>query len=71
MKNIFIRALLSFAVTASALIQHTYAQKRPSDAHIYGHVIDKATGEHLPYVTVLLAGTTVGTTRPMPRATTS
>lgn len=62
MKHIFIRALLSLAAAACALTQHTYAQKNPSDANIYGHVIDKATGEHLPYVTVLLAGTTVGTT---------
>ena len=62
MKHLFIRALLSLVVTACALIQHSYAQKRPSDDHIYGHVVDKTTGEHLPYVTVLLAGTTIGTT---------
>ncbi len=62
MKHLFIRALLSLVVTACALIQHSYAQKRLSDAHIYGHVVDKTTGEHLPYVTVLLAGTTIGTT---------
>ena len=33
-----------------------------TDAHIYGHVIDKATGEHLPYIVVLLKGTTIGVT---------
>ena len=31
-----------------------------TDAHIHGHVIDKATGEHLPYIVVLLKGTTIG-----------
>ena len=31
-----------------------------TDAHIYGHVIEKSTGEHLPYVVVLLKGTTIG-----------
>ena len=31
-----------------------------TDAHIYGHVIDKTTGEHLPYVVVMLKGTTIG-----------
>ena len=31
-----------------------------TDAHIHGHVIDKTTGEHLPYVVVLLKGTTIG-----------
>ena len=31
-----------------------------TDAHIHGHVIDKATGEHLPYIVVMLKGTTIG-----------
>ena len=38
------------------------AQAQESDAHIYGHVIDKATGEHLPYIVVMLKGTTIGVT---------
>ena len=33
-----------------------------TDAHIYGHVIDRKTGEHLPYIVVLLRGTTIGVT---------
>ena len=33
-----------------------------TDAHIYGHIIDKATGEHLPYIVVVLKGTTIGVT---------
>jgi len=32
-----------------------------SDANIIGHVVDKKTQEHLPYVTVALKGTTIGT----------
>ena len=35
-------------------------QPRPTDAHIFGHVVDKATGEHLPYVSVVVEGTTIG-----------
>ncbi len=31
-----------------------------SDANIYGHIIDKATGEHLPYINIYLKGTTIG-----------
>ena len=31
-----------------------------TDAHIHGHVIDKHTGEHLPYIVVMLKGTTIG-----------
>lgn len=32
-----------------------------TDANIIGHVIDKETKEHLPYVTVVIKGTTIGT----------
>ena len=32
-----------------------------SDANIIGHVLEKKTGEHLPYMTVALKGTTIGT----------
>ena len=35
-------------------------RENETDAHIYGHVIDKSTGEHLPYVVVMLKGTTIG-----------
>ena len=38
------------------------AEAQDTDAHIYGHVIDKATGEHLPYIVVMLKGTTIGVT---------
>lgn len=34
----------------------------PSDANIVGHILDKETGEHLPYITIFLKGTTIGTT---------
>lgn len=32
----------------------------PTDANIYGHVVDKHTREHLPFMTVALRGTTIG-----------
>lgn len=35
---------------------------KKTDANIIGHVIDKKTGEHLPYITVSIKGTTIGTT---------
>ena len=31
-----------------------------TDAHIYGHIIDSSTGEHLPYIVIILQGTTIG-----------
>jgi outer membrane receptor for ferrienterochelin and colicins len=44
---------------------HTQAgetQSRLTDAHIIGHVLDRTTGEHLPFVTVRLQGTAIGAT---------
>ena len=38
------------------------AEAQDTDAHIHGHVIDKNTGEHLPYMVVMLKGTTIGVT---------
>lgn len=32
----------------------------PTDANIYGHVVDRKTGEHLSFITVALQGTTIG-----------
>lgn len=32
----------------------------PTDANLYGHVTDRRTGEHLPFMTVALKGTTLG-----------
>ena len=61
--------LVSAFLMMSALIGRTSeaqpgasAMSTPSDTNITGHVVDTETGEHLPYVTVLLAGTTIGTT---------
>ena len=36
------------------------AKAQNTDAHIHGHVIDKNTGEHLPYIVVIIKGTTIG-----------
>ena len=46
----------------AALCAVLSAQAQETDAHIHGHVIDKATGEHLPYIVVMLKGTTIGVT---------
>jgi len=56
MKSTFIVVfiLLLFNIVAS------YAQTRNSDAHITGHVIDKSNGEHIPFATVAIKGTTIG-----------
>lgn len=46
----------------AALCMMLSMEARHTDAHIYGHVIDSKTGEHLPYIVVILKGTTIGVT---------
>jgi len=36
------------------------AMAQSTDANIFGHVLDKNTGEHLPYVNVIVKGTKLG-----------
>ena len=33
-----------------------------TDANLVGHILDKNTGEHLPFISVVLQGTMLGTT---------
>lgn len=56
MNKFFLSLLLSLMAIGSA-----FAQAELTDAYVVGHVIDKKTGEHLPYVTIRLTGTTYGT----------
>lgn len=35
---------------------------QPTDANLFGHVVDRSSGEHIPYATVAVVGTTFGTT---------
>ena len=51
---------LFFLVLAMMAVLPARAQKN-TDASITGHVTDAATGEHLPFVTVMLKGTMIGT----------
>ena len=37
------------------------AQRRTSDANIYGHVVQRGTHDHLPYINIVIRGTTLGT----------
>ena len=51
-----------FSALVAALCIVLSAEARGTDAHIHGHIIDKNTGEHLPYMVVVLKGTTIGVT---------
>ena len=48
-------------LTLSLFVAGVRAQQ-PTDAHIFGDVVDVRTKEHIPYATVVLLGTTIGTT---------
>ena len=45
--------------TTNSTVEET---DKNTDANVYGHVIDKKSGEHMPYVTIQLKGTTIVTT---------
>lgn len=52
--------LLSLCLFVS-LAELKALELNPSDANIVGHVIEKNTHEHLPFINIFLKGTTVGT----------
>jgi len=54
--------ILGVAVLLLLHIATSFAQTRNSDSHITGHVIDQSSGDHIPYVTISIKGTTMGIT---------
>ncbi len=58
----FLLAALVVAISYCGSINSATAQSRStSDANIYGHIIDSKTKEHIPYITISVKGTTIGT----------
>lgn len=53
-------AFAACALTVPAVAQGTGG--RHTDANLIGHVVDARSGEHLPYITVVVRGTTIGAT---------
>ena len=60
MKTIQFSATLAVAAIAMCFSVLAHAQNKLSDASISGHIIDSKTGEHLPYVMVMVGGTQIG-----------
>ncbi|MBQ8205192.1 MAG: TonB-dependent receptor [Alistipes sp.] len=70
MKRFFLALLiLALPEIASAAIDspqhpnteiHNRNPKKATDANVFGHVVSANTGEHLPYATVAVKGTTLG-----------
>ena len=60
MKQNIIKKLI-IAILFATNILAVHAQQK-TDTHIIGHVLNKETQEHLPYVSIAIKGTTIGTT---------
>lgn len=57
----YILFFLLFTFTFDIYADNDTDQKPKTDANLNGHVIDKNTQEHVPFFTVILKGTTIGT----------
>ncbi len=57
MKN----SILLFAIFILMPLFAEASERRHPEASVHGHVIDRNTGEHVPFLVVSLKGTTVGT----------
>ena len=62
MKKIITLIVYTIAFTIYLPAQSGMENPHQTDANIFGHVLDKQTGEHLPYVTLQIKGTTTGIT---------
>ncbi len=61
MKRLY--TLVAAIITAAIIYAQADASApNQTDANIYGHVLEKKTQEHLPFVTIKLQGTTIGIT---------
>lgn len=55
----YILTVLCLLLSATAISANPEEETK-TDANIIGHVIDKSTGEHIPFVSIGLKGTTIG-----------
>jgi iron complex outermembrane recepter protein len=63
MKSIYLSLLLIIKIffIQGVLLANPVDQRPNTDANVFGHVIDAETGEHLPFVNLLIKGTRIGT----------
>ena len=64
MKKLFSTIAIALIVCATAIAQenHNHGADKRCEATIHGHIIDAQSKSHIPYITVTIDGTTVGTT---------
>ncbi|MBW6537503.1 MAG: TonB-dependent receptor, partial [Mariniphaga sp.] len=63
MRKIYFSILISLFLAAGFLTlkANPADERQETDANIFGHVVDAGTGEHLPFVNLLIKGTRIGT----------
>lgn len=59
--RLYILSLMCFISVLSTHADNLTDKKTKTDANLNGHVTDKNTGEHIPFLTVTLKGSTIGT----------
>lgn len=59
--QLIIAAFTLVLSSANSIYANNSEDKKLTDSHITGHVVNAATGEHLPYIDIILEGTTIGT----------
>ncbi len=57
LKTLFMALLCLFCVNVAMATNDSAKESQGSDANVYGHVVDLATGNHLPYLNVSVKGT--------------
>lgn len=60
MKHKIIVVAIAMTLALPLWAQQTNKTSLKTDSHITGHIIDAATGEHIPYATILIVGTGLG-----------
>ena len=62
MKSLYLILIISLTLSFYSYAQNDLPgqQRRGTDANITGHVESASTGEHLPYITITVKGTTIG-----------
>lgn len=59
-EEIIMKKILALSIAVYHLINAAYSQ-RATDANIFGHVLNRRTGEHLAFIHIGVKGTTIGT----------
>jgi iron complex outermembrane recepter protein len=61
MKKYSLLTLLLFFLVVTKLHATENPQRPATDANVFGHIVDATTGEHLPFINIIIKGTRIGT----------